>query len=135
MYESLNLIHYFIFKEVYSLIHYLGRESEIATLSKHFPKAVIKKLHHILGVLDECYGKHRNYFSSGGYCLIIGTAEDLHTIDDVVSLGGILYEWVEQIGDHLCALTLKGDDFSIVLFMPINISPKALIQQMKGSSK
>ena len=117
------------------MIHYLGRESEIPTLPKRIPKAVTKKLHHILGVLDECYGEQRNYFSCGGYCVIIETAEDLHTIDDVVSLSNILYEWVKQIDNYLCALTLKGDDFSLVLFMPINIAPQKLIEQMKGTSK
>lgn len=117
------------------MIHYLGRESEISTLPKRIPKAVTKKLHHVLSVLDECYGEQRNYFSCGGYCIIIETKEGLKSIDNVVSLSNILYEWVEQIDDYLCALTLKGDDFSLVLFMPINIAPKNLIEQMKGTSK
>ena len=117
------------------MIYYLGTSSEISKLPRHFSKDVKNKLLHVLGVLDECYGKHRNYFTSGGYCVIIETKEDLESIDNVVSLSKILYEWVEQIDDYLCALNLKGDDFSLVLFMPINIAPKNLIEQMKGTSK
>ena len=44
-------------------------------------------------------------------------------------------EWVEKVDRYAAALYLLNDDFSVVLFVPLAIAPKAILNELEEEVK
>jgi hypothetical protein len=40
-------------------------------------------------------------------------------------------EWVDRIGDYIAAMYLLNDDYSIVLFIPVAITPEIILNELE----
>lgn len=117
------------------MLYRIGTKSEIPTLGCRVPELVAEKLLHYVSVLDAEYGEGRNYLNVGGYVLIAENCNDVIAIKSVIDYDSRLCEWVSDVGnDYLSALYLLGDDYSIVVILPIDVAPKILLNELKGEN-
>ena len=115
------------------MLYRIGTTSEIPMLSCKLPEVVAEKLLHYVSVLDAEYGTARDYLTVGGYAVIAKTSKDVAELKSVIDYDSRLCEWVSEIGnDYLSALYLLGDDYSIVVIMPVDVAPKVLLNELRG---
>lgn len=118
------------------MLHKIGLQCELVSLTDRLPLTLLRRLSSYLSTLEKCYGRDRDYLSVGGYILIAEEQGDLAEMKNVIDLETEPCEWVvEATKDFLCCLFLKGDDFSIVVTLPIAIAPQTLLDQLKGETK
>lgn len=114
------------------MLYCIGTYREATALPVAFPADVKQKLLCSTAYLDSEYGAKRNYLESGGYSLIAQTYEDLLKAKEVVDFEVHPCEWVNRLdGDFLSALFVINDDFTISLFMPVEIAPKAILKELE----
>ena len=114
------------------MLYRIGTVKEIDAIEDKFPREIVNKLYHCTSVLDEAYGADRDYLQSGGYSLLAENEQDLVGIKPIIDFDTHPCEWADPIGkEHLSALYLLNDNFSIVVFMPINIAPPELLSELE----
>ena len=109
----------------------VGNFKEIMDMPGVLPEAVKQRLYESIYMLDLAYSRERDYLCTGGYCLVAQTEADVAEINSIINLEEHPCEWADRIGDYLSALYLMNDDYSIVVFMPINIAPKTLLEELE----
>lgn len=115
------------------MLYTIGTQLDIDPLKGKFPDSVIEKLHSVTVTLDEWYGINRDALSSGGFSVIAENEEDLTHLPNAIDLFTSICEWVDYIPGspaYISVLYLLGDDFSVVIFMPISIAPQNLIDEI-----
>ena len=114
------------------MLYRIGTVKEIRALHGKFHEDVIEQLHYCTRTLDAAYGADRDYLQSGGYSLIAENADDLSGIRAIIDLNTHPCEWADRLdGDYLSALYLLNDDFSVVVFMPVEIAPSTLLSELE----
>ena len=114
------------------MLYRIGTVKEIDAIEDKFPREIVNKLYHCTSVLDEAYGADRDYLQSGGYSLLAENEQDLVGIKPIIDFDTHPCEWADPVGkEHLSALYLLNDNFSIVIFMPINIAPPELLSELE----
>ena len=111
----------------------IGNVSEALNLKDVVPDDVHNDIVRDLVILDDEYGKERNYLVDGGYTLIADTKEDVLMALKVVGEDRPC-EWVIRLGTSgwTNTLFLLGDDFGVVLYALESVLPAALLNQMEG---
>lgn len=111
----------------------IGTRSEFTMLGCRLPKSVSDELLYYVSVLDSEYGAERDYLNIGGYILIAENCDDVCEMKAVIDYDSRLCEWASVIGDgYLSAMYLLDNEFAIVVFMPIDVAPKVLLEEFKG---
>ena len=114
------------------MLYRIGTVKEIEAIRNKFPEAVIEQLHYCTKTLDDDYGADRDYLQSGGYSLLAENEQDLVGIKPIIDFDNHPCEWADPVGkEHLSALFLLNDNFSIVVFMPIAIAPTTLLSDLE----
>jgi len=113
------------------MLYTIGTEKELPTVENKLPRAVFWELFRSTVLLDYAYNSSRDYFSSGGYSLIAETKEDVAEIGKRINFETHPCEWVDLVEDYTVSLFLMNDDFSIVLFIPLAITPEILRQELE----
>ena len=112
----------------------LGTTKECALLYGYLPQRVIDEVLRGLAVLSAEYGEDRNYFESGGYSLIADTKEDLYWARKVFDDRKHFCEWATKLGDsgYCSALYLLTNEFSVMLYVPIALANKDILENIGG---
>jgi len=113
------------------MLYTIGTEKELPLVEEKLPHAVFLELFRSTILLDYAYNPNRNYMESGGYSLIAETEEDVAEIGKRINFETHPCEWVDLVEDYTVSLFLMNDDFSIVLFIPLAITPEILRQEME----
>ena len=110
----------------------IGTVEEALSLDGVVPDDVHNDIVRDLVILDDEYGKERNYLVDGGYTLIADTKEDVLMALKVVGEGRPC-EWVIRLGTSgwTNTLFLLGDDFAVVLYALESVIPATLFNQME----
>lgn len=110
----------------------IGTKQELSTHSLNFSKTVLDKIFSYVEILDDEYGYDRNYLESGGYVMVLETMEDILSADNIIDFKDRVCELVEIVDDdYLSALYLLGDDYAIVVIMPLDIAPEYIFNQIE----
>ena len=117
------------------MVYTIGTAREIPSLPCILPQSVRKELLRCTATLDREYGEDRNYHQTGGYSVIVETKEDVSGIMPTLNFDTHFPEWVDRFGDYAAALYLLNDDFSVVLFVPLEIAPKAILNELEEELK
>lgn len=120
------------------MLYRIGTKAEAQTMQTKLPKSAYRELLRCADILDEAYGAERNYLKVGGYFMIAETYEDICKIKKVVDYETALCEWVKLIPGiyaYISVLYLLGDDYSVVIFMPLAVAPKTILNQLKEKTK
>ncbi len=102
-------------------------------LPRHLPEKLLTELFQGLVVLDAEYGEYRNYMESGGYSLLVETAEDICQLQEIINTDTRQPEWATFIGTtgYVSALYIQNDDFSIMLYLPEAIAPETIKKELE----
>lgn len=114
----------------------IAHRNEIVTI-KHLPIEVTNVVSGIATVLDDNYGINRDVeHDLGGYILIAENKKDVEEIRKIVDLEHNLPEYVDLIScsnskSYTNSLMLLNSDYSISLLIPLNLTPKELLDYME----
>ena len=115
------------------MLYRIGTACEISTIPLALPQSVRKELFRTTSILDAEYGSKRNYLETGGYSLIVETKEDISKVREIIDYTLHPPEWVERFDSFIVALYLSNDDFGIMLFIPMAIAPKAILDELEDN--
>lgn len=115
------------------MLYRIGLVSEIPTLPSSIPKQVRTEITQGLVVLDCEYGSDRDYLESGGYSILIENADELDQLKAIIDYDKHPCEWATRIGrtGYGSALFITNDDYSILVYMPIDICPEAILSELE----
>ena len=114
------------------MLYRIGTTAEIPSLPSHFPEKLITEVFQGLVVLDCEYGENRNYLESGGYSVILETADDIQefaTTLDIVTRPPEWSTWIDNTG-YISALYIINNDFSIMVYMKSEIMPQIIRKEL-----
>lgn len=116
------------------MFYRFGTTHEVYTCADKFPDEVFTELIISTSVLDIEYGDERNYLNVGGYSIVIEDIDDLPAVKAILDYDAHPCEWATRLGKsgYLSALYIINDDFSIMLFMPIEIAPAAILIELEN---
>ena len=117
------------------MIYTIGTAREIPSLPCTLPRSVRKELLRCTAALDREYWEGRDYHQTGGYSVIVETMEDISNIRPTLNLDAHFPEWVDKVDRYAAALYLLNDDFSVVLFVPLAIAPKTILNELEEAVK
>lgn len=116
------------------MLYRIGTKRELPTVASKIPERVYSELYTGTVVLDAEYGAERDCLQTGGYSLIVETADDLAAFKAVIDYENHPCEWATRLGRDsgwLSALYLLNDDYAIVAFMPMAIAPAAILNDLE----
>ena len=111
------------------MLYRIGTRAELTTLPIELPERVMSELLRGVCILDYEYGP-RDYTLIGGYSLVAETKADVEE-----ALGNINgpCEWATRIGmtGYFSALYILTDDFSIMLYAPIETATNTILKELE----
>lgn len=115
------------------MLHTIGTAHELSLLPYHLPQELVTEVLTGLVVLDAEYGESRNYYESGGYSVIAETIEDIPGLKAIIDYEKHTCEWATRIGrtGFVSALYIPNNDFSLMVYLPLDISPTAIINELE----
>lgn len=114
------------------MIYRVGTCRELFRVATQLPEEIMTAIAGYLRVLDAAYGPVRNWSSVGGYVAIAETCEEGLRLQEELDTAHRVCEWVQPVGNQfLAALYLLGDDYSIVMMLPLEAAPMELRNMME----
>lgn len=113
------------------MLYKVGTVNEIIPVQLSFPE--VEELFIGISMLDSEYGTDRNYIETGGYSILLETKDDLDELREIIDYDDYPSEWVNQIGNtgYISALFILNDDYSIEVFMPLEIAPEVILNDLE----
>ena len=114
-------------------MYIIGNTESAHRVENLFPEEVATELIRGSAVLDSEYGEHRNHMETGGYALVIDNPADIPTLEHFIHYRTHPCEWATRLGDsgYLSALYIADNDFVIMLYMPIDIAPDEIKNELE----
>ena len=112
------------------MLYRIGNEQEYAVLEDKLPKRVLSEILRGIVILTSEYGTD----GEGGYTLVAETTEDIAKLKEIIDYYTHPCEWATRIGRdtrYLSALYLLNNDFAIMVYMPVNIAPTAILTDLE----
>ena len=115
------------------MLYTIGTAHELSLLPYHLPEELVTEVLTGLVVLDAEYEESRNYFESGGYSVIAENIEDIPGLKAIIDFEKHPCEWATKIGrtGFVSALYILNNDFSIMAYLPQDICPTAIINELE----
>ena len=113
------------------MLYKIGTEKELPIVEKKLPYAVFKELFKSTVLLDYAYSPERNSDEVGGFSLIAENAADVAEMGKYIHFETHPCEWCDLVDGYTVSLFLQNDDFSVVLFIPLEITPEILRQELE----
>ena len=115
------------------MLYRIGHKKDVYTCGCKFPKRALQEVYTGVMILDEEYGYDRNWESSGGYSILAESAEDVEAVKQYINWDKHPPEWVTSISytKIISALFILNNDFSIIVYMPQNIAPQSLLNELE----
>lgn len=115
------------------MLYRLGHKKEVYSCGCKFHKRALQEIDYGLMILDETYGNQRDWEREGGYSILIDSAEDVEAIKSYVDFDKHTPEWVTSISytKIISALFIMNNDFSIMVYMPQEIAPQSLLNELE----
>ena len=121
------------YEEDEALLYRIGTREELSRIESVFPEKVITELLTGVVVRGSEYGENRNYLEEGGYSIVLETEDDLNEFKKIIDYDRHPCEWATRIGKtgYISALYILNDDYTIDIFMPIDIAPEVLFNDLE----
>ena len=103
------------------MLYRIGTMAELPDIVFNVPEAILSDLVIITATLDQEYGAGRDYFSSGGYSVIIESEDDLPQLKQIIDYDVRPCEWVEKHRGFFSVLYLRNDDYFLNIYIPADL--------------
>ena len=114
------------------MLYRVGTTRELSRIARQLSEEIVTAAGVYLDVLDAAYGPVRNWSSVGGYVAIAETSEEGLQLQAELDTAHRVCEWVQPVGNHfLAVLYLLGDDYSIVMVLPVEAVSQELTNMME----
>ena len=115
------------------MLYRIGTKKELSSSDLKLPTRVLTEVFQGISVLDCEYGEDRNSLESGGFSLIAEAPDDIPAIKNYVDYEKHPCEWTTKIGNtgYISSLFVINNDFSIIVYMPQEIAPQALLTELE----
>lgn len=116
------------------MLHIIETKERLSTVAKAVPSAIHTELLALVMRLDAEYGADRDPLDEGGYAIVITDADDLAALRSIIDIDNHPCEWAHRTGKDgsFCyALYLLNDDFSIAVYMPVDIATNTILQDLE----
>ena len=115
------------------MLHRIGHKKDVYSCGSTFPRRALTEVFIGLSILDETYGFLRDWETEGGYSILAETAEDVTAIKQYVDYDKHPPEWVTSISytKIISALFIMNNDFSIMVYMPQEVAPQSLLNELE----
>ena len=115
------------------MLYRIGHKKEVYNCGCKFPKRALQEVYTGLMILDEEYGYDRDWDREGGYSILVDSAEDVEAIKPYVDFDKHPPEWVTSISytKIISALFIMNNDFSIMVYVPQEIAPQGLLNELE----
>ena len=116
------------------MLHIIETKEKLSAVAKAVPSAIHTELLALVMRLDAEYGADRDPLDEGGYAIVITDADDLAALRSIIDIDNHPCEWAQRTGKDgsFCyALYLLNDDFSITVYMPVDIAPNTILQDLE----
>ena len=115
------------------MLYRIGHKKDVYSCGCKFHKRALQEVYTGLMILDETYGYDRNWEETGGYSLLAESPEDVEAIKGYVDFEKHPPEWVTAISytKIISALFIMNDDYSIIVYMPQEIAPQILLDELE----
>ena len=115
------------------MLHLIGTRKELSSILLDLPSRVRTEIFVGLSVLDCEYGDNRNCLETGGFSLVAELPEDIPGIKKYVDFEKHPCEWTTKIGNtsYISSLFVMNNDFSIIVYMPQEIAPQTLLNELE----
>lgn len=99
------------------MLQKIGTIAQIKTMKEQLHPELYQSILHDLYLLDSAYGADRDYFSHGGYRIVIDSEYDLKELKSIIDFETHFPEEVLLFSscNYLAALFVINDDFSIMV--------------------
>ena len=116
------------------MLHIIETKETLSAMKKAIPSAIHTELLALVMRLDAEYGADRDPLDEGGYAIVITDADDLAALRSIIDIDRHPCEWAHRTGKDgsFCyALYLLNDDFSITVYMPVDIAPNIILRDLE----
>ena len=115
------------------MLYRIGHKKDVYSCGCKVPKRALQEVYTGLLILDEEYGYDRNWELEGGYSILVELPEDLEAVKTYVDWDRHPPEWVTRISytKIISALFIMNNDFSIMAYMPQEIAPQTLLDELE----
>lgn len=116
------------------MLHIIETKEKLSTMAKAIPSAIHTELLALVMRLDAEYGADRDTREEGGYAIVVTDFDDLTALRSIIDIDRHPCEWAHRTGKDgsFCyALYLLNDDFSITVYMPVDIAPNTILQDLE----
>lgn len=115
------------------MLYRLGHKKDVYSCGCKFHKRALQEVYTGLMILDEEYGYDRDWENVGGYSILAETAADVEAIKQYIDIEKHSPEWVTSISytKNLSCLFIVNNDFSIMVYMPLEIAPQSLLSELE----
>ncbi len=111
------------------MLYKIGTGSEVLHLLGKIPERVMKRVETCVTILDNAYGKERDYFKDGGYTIIAETEADVLELKKIIDYEVEVGELAEVISkNYLFILYILGTEFQVAVMMPLSVAPRAMLK-------
>ena len=122
------------------MLYEFGTAKEIKAIKGKIPDALYQTALNIVKTLDENYGADRDVDSEdGGFVLVLQNVQDIEEAaywDIRLDEGN--HEHVNLVkcedGDYINALYIMNNEFGVNVFLPKDIAPQILLDDLEGDN-
>ena len=122
------------------MLYKFGTATEIKPIKGKIPDVLFQTALNIVKALDDNYGIERDVDGEdGGYVLILQNVQGITEAADLdIQLGEDIHEHVNLIkcadGDYVNVLYLANNEFGINVFLPKDIAPQILLDDLEDDN-
>ena len=115
------------------MLYRIGHKKDVYSCGCKFHKRAQQEIDYGLMILDETYGYDRDWENVGGYSILAENKEDVEAIKAYVDFSKHPPEWVTSISytKIISALFIMNNDFSIMVYVPQEIAPQILLDELE----
>lgn len=114
------------------MLQKIGTVAQVKTIKEKLHPDLYQAVVHDLDLLDSAYGADRDYFTLGGYSIVIDSESDLKEVKSIIDFETHFPEEVLLFSscNYLAALFVMNDDFSIIVWLPVSLAPKNFLDEV-----
>ena len=116
------------------MLYRIRSVQDIQSLPMPLPQAVRDELLRSTAILEYEYGPIRED-GDGGISIIVPEKDDLEELRGIIDYTVHPPEWVMLSQGYAIAMYLQNNEYTVTVYLPMEITPKEILDEMEEVSK